>query len=56
MKPSTRLDLCILISSLMVILCVVLWVTTEKQEPWTKEQQCQYYRIWAQWPEHGECK
>lgn len=54
MKDSTRLNICILASSLMVILCVVLWVGNEP-EPMSREDQCQIWNKWAEWPEHGDC-
>lgn len=58
MNDFARLQLAIVICIAMIALCLVLLFTgcTEKQEPWTVEQQCQYYRIWAKWPEKGECE
>ena len=40
-----------------ILVCLGMMVACDpvEPEPWTKEEQCQFFNKWAFWPGRGEC-
>lgn len=52
----TLLDIAIVLGAVGLIVCLVMLAGCQKSEPWTKEEQCQFYNKWSANRVMGGCE